>query len=176
MAHKIKTAKKIDGYSPNYTLIALLIVGYSCFTIYMTHYIFIIYATINFGDYRYNVPSDILIVVYIVYIVTIMASVLFISYDAKKLNAGFAYGDFKSPISMSWTSKRWGWLTFMFWWIIFPLYIIRRKKIYYLNKRAMENQPDYKPKPVVLISKQDAVIALILIGIMLIAMAIAIYS
>ena len=129
MSHKIRASKNYnDEYTPNYILITLLVVGYSCFTIYVMDYIYFIYAVVNHNANRI-IPIDIQAVVYIVYLITIMASVLFISYDAKKLNAGFAYNDWKLFDSKTWGSTRWGWLTFLFWWLIFPLYIFQRRQI-----------------------------------------------
>ena len=176
MAHMIKVAKnEAGGYSRNNTLITLLIVGYACFIFYIVNFVFSIYSFGNQHIARPLIPLEIQGAIYIVYLISIFASVLFVSYDAKKLNAGCAY-NLNLSKTQTWGPTRWGWLTFLFWPVILPFYLIRRKKIYYTNKRAMENHPNYKPEPVVLISKQDAVLAVILIIVILIALAVPSYS
>jgi hypothetical protein len=183
MSHKIRTPKirYDDGYRSNIVLLTLLAIGYPCFIFYMFGYFYNVYQIIYIDHTGQNItiPSEttalIMTITAIVYVIIQILSVLLIVYDAKKVKAGFAYEKLKFFNSMSWGSQRWGWLTFLLWWFIFPLYLYHRKEIYIINKAAYDKFP-IKQEPIEIISRKDAVLAAILIIIIIISLAITSYS
>ena len=183
MAHKIRAVKIShydDEYRSNKKLLTLLAIGLPCAIIYMSLYFYNFYQ-ILFVDHtgqNITIPSDsvatLMVITWFGYFISFLLSQIFLHLDLNKLNVGLAFESEKFR-SITWNQHSWRWLTFFFWWFIFPLYLYRRQEIYQINKAAM-NRLNIKPEPVQLFSRRDAIILVILIIIIFVSLAVVVLS